>query len=85
MTSIAEQTGRLDATELSSLVRKSEISVPELVDGAIERLEKVNGQLNAVITPMYEEARDWAVDHPVAGAFPGVPFLVKDFLGNVSC
>jgi amidase len=83
MTSIAEQTGRLDATELSSLVRKSEISVPELVDGAIERLEKVNGQLNAVITPMYEEARAWAVDHPVAGAFPGVPFLVKDFLAEV--
>ena len=83
MTSIAEQTGRLDATDLSDLVKKGEISIPELVDGAIERLEKVNGQLNAVITPMYTEARAGAIDHPLSGAFPGVPFLIKDFLAEV--
>lgn len=83
MTSIAEQTGRLDATELSSLVKNKEISVPELVDSAIERLEKVNGQLNAVITPMYREARTSATNQPLRGPFPGVPFLVKDFLAEV--
>jgi len=83
MTLIAEQTGRLDATDLSNLVRKGEVSIPELVDGAIDRLEKVNGQLNAVITPMYAEARAGAIGHPPSGAFPGVPFLIKDFLAEV--
>jgi len=83
MTPIAEQTGRLDATDLSELVKKGEISIPELVDGAIERLEKVNGQLNAVITPMYAEARAGAIDHSRSGWFPGVPFLIKDFLAEV--
>lgn len=83
MTSIAEQTGRLDATELSRLVKNGEISISELVDGAIERLEKVNGQLNAVITPMYREARALTINHPLSGVFPGVPFLVKDFLAEL--
>ena len=82
MTSIAEQTGRLDATDLGDLVKKGEISIAELVDGAIERLEKVNGQLNAVITPMYTEARAAAIDQPLGGPFPGVPFLIKDFLAE---
>jgi amidase len=83
MTSITEQTGRLDATALSSLIANKEVSALELVDSAIERLEKVNGQLNAVVTPMYEEARAHAINHPQGGAFPGVPFLIKDFLAEV--
>jgi amidase len=83
MTSIAEQTGKLDATDLSDLVRNGEISIPELIDGAIERLEKVNGHLNAVITPMYAGARSGAVDQRSSGPFPGVPFLIKDFLAEV--
>lgn len=83
MITIAEQTGRLDATELSSLVKQKEISIPELVDSAIGRLEKVNERLNAVITPMYREACTQAINHPPGGVFPGVPFLVKDFLAEV--
>ena len=83
MTLVAEQTGRLDATDLSNLVNNGEISVSELVDGAIERLEKVNGQLNAVITPMYAEARAGAIGQPLSGVFAGVPFLIKDFLAEV--
>lgn len=83
MTSIAEQTGNLDATELGALVKNKEISAADLVDSAIERLGKVNGQLNAVITPMHEDARALAASHPLSGVFPGVPFLVKDFLAEV--
>ncbi len=83
MTLIAEQTGRLDATDLGNLVKKKEVSALELVDSAIYRLEKVNGQLNAVITPMYEQARASASVQPLEGVFSGVPFLVKDFLAEV--
>ena len=60
MTNIAEQTARLDATELARLVANKEVNALELVDAAIERLEQVNGRLNAVITAMYEEARSKA-------------------------
>ena len=83
MTSIAEQTGRLDATELSKLVQKEEISITELLESTIERLEKVNGKINAVVTPMYEEARAGAISNPMGDVFTGVPFLVKDFLAEV--
>jgi len=84
MTSIAAQTGRLDATALGHLVDKGEVSAAELVEAAIERLEQVNGQINAVITPMYDEARAAAADPVLSGAFPGVPFLVKDFIAEVA-
>ncbi|MDJ0958752.1 MAG: amidase [Arenicellales bacterium] len=83
MTSIAEQTGRLDATELSRLVKNKEVSEQELLEGTIERLEKVNGKINAVITPMYEEARIQADRNPVDSVFLGVPFLIKDFLAEI--
>ena len=37
-----------DATALADLVRQREVSPLELVDAALERLERVNGRLNAV-------------------------------------
>jgi amidase len=47
----------LDATEQAELVRRKEVSPLELVDAAITRIEKVNPQLNAVITPLFDKAR----------------------------
>ena len=47
----------LDATEQAELVRCKEVSPLELVDAAITRIEKVNPQLNAVITPLFDKAR----------------------------
>ena len=83
MSSIAKQTANLDATALGERVSLGELTPVELVDAAIERLEALNGQLNAVITPMYERARKQAGTGVPAGPFPGVPFLVKDFLAEV--
>lgn len=68
----------MDATAQAELVRKGEASPRELLDGAIERIEALNPELNAVITPLYEKARA-AADGPLPdGPFRGVPFLVKD-------
>ena len=50
----------------------------ELVDAAIERIERVNGLLNAVITPMFDLARRTAQATIPDGPFKGVPFLLKD-------
>ncbi len=68
----------LDATAQAELVRSGTASPAELVDAAIARVEKLNGELNAVIHTRFEQAREEA-DGPLAeGPFRGVPVLVKD-------
>ncbi|MGV7224937.1 MAG: hypothetical protein ACQ9MH_25900 [Nitrospinales bacterium] len=47
----------MDATAQAELVRRKEIRPIELVDAVIERIERLNPTLNAVVTPMYELAR----------------------------
>ena len=66
---------RLDATGQAALVRSGEVSARELVQGAIERVEALNGELNAVIHPLFEKA---LATEPAAGPFQGVPMVVKD-------
>jgi amidase len=69
---------RLDATAQAELVRSGEASPAELVDAAIERIEALNPELNAVIHPLYEEGRAEAAAELPDGPFRGVPFLLKD-------
>ena len=42
---------------LAELVRKGEVSAAELVEAAIERIERHNPALNAVVYKAYDEAR----------------------------
>jgi amidase len=71
----------LDATAQAELVRRGEVSPLELVEAAIDRIETLNPQLNAVITPLFERGRDAASGGDLPdGAFRGVPFLLKDLL-----
>ena len=70
----------LDATAQAALVRRREVKPIELVDAAIERIERLNPILNAVITPMYDQARAAAAGELPDGPFTGVPFLLKDLL-----
>ena len=68
----------LDATALADLVRRKKVKSIELVEAAIERIERLNPTLNAVVTPMYDEARKAASEPLPDGPFAGVPFLLKD-------
>lgn len=68
---------QLDATAQADLVRSGEVTAQELVEDAIERIEALNGELNAVIHPLFDEAR---ATQPAAGPFQGVPFVVKDLV-----
>jgi len=70
----------LDATAQAELVRKKEVKPIELVEAAIERIERINPTLNAVVTPMYDLARETATGELPDGPFTGVPFLLKDIL-----
>ncbi len=68
----------LDATAQAELVRTRQVKPIELVDAAIDRIERVNPQINAVVTPMYDIARRVASGPLPNGPFMGVPFLLKD-------
>lgn len=73
-----------DALGLAELVRRREVTPTELVDACIAAVERVNPQLNAVVTPMFESARKEAAaleappEESARAPFRGVPFLVKD-------
>ena len=72
----------LDAIAQAELVRKKKIKAIQLVESAIERIERLNPTLNAVVTPMYEYAREKALGAIPEAPFAGVPFLLKDFLAE---
>src|SRR5688572_12659984 len=73
-----------DAIGLAELVRKREISSLELCEEAIERIERVNPQLNAVIAKLYDRAIVNAKAGTASGPFAGVPFLLKDLLSPLA-
>src|SRR4051794_33530291 len=73
-----------DGLGLAELVRRREVSALELVDAAIERAERHNPALNAVVYKGYDEARAAAKGPLPDGPFTGVPFLVKDLLIQVA-
>ena len=70
----------LDATAQAELVRTGDASPLELVDDAIDRIEKLNGELNAVIHPLFDKAREQARGALPDGPFTGVPLVLKDLL-----
>lgn len=69
-----------DAVGLAELVRRGEVTPPELVEVAIQRIEARNPALNAVIHRMDEAARRQAEAVDPAAPLAGVPMLLKDLL-----
>ena len=78
-----------DGLGLAELVKKGDVSPTDLVEEAIARIEKHNPKLNAVIYKMYERGRAAAAAlaqrRQEQRPFHGVPFLLKDILGNYEC
>jgi amidase len=72
-----------DALGLAELVAKRQVTPLELAEEAIARIEKHNPTLNAIVRPLYDYGRAIAAA-PGDGPFRGVPFLLKDILGNVA-
>lgn len=73
---------RLTIEEQAGLVRTREVSPAELVEAAISEVERLDGRLNAVVLPMFDEAR--AAARALAGDEPycGVPMLLKNVLAE---
>ena len=73
-----EQLTWMDATAQAGLVRRGEASPLELVDAAIERIDRCDPGLNAVIHRQFAAARTQAAGQLPDGPFRGVPILFKD-------
>ena len=67
-----------DALGLADLVRRREVAATELVDSAIDAIERIDGRLNAVTAKLYDQARDRARRVNLDAPFAGVPYLLKD-------
>ena len=85
LSGIAADTRWLDATAQAALVAHDEVTAVELVEAAIERIDALDGPLNAVVIDWFVDARAAAsaVDERRAAgetlaAFAGVPTLLKD-------
>ena len=74
----------LDATAQAELVRNGDASAAELVDAAIARIEKLNGEVNAVIHPLFDRARALVQSGVPHGPFSGVPIVIKDLDGTLA-
>jgi len=72
----------MDALGQAELIRKKEIQPIELVDAVIEQIERLNPRLNAIVTKIYDPARQAAKGAIPEGPFRGVPFLLKDLLAS---
>ena len=71
--------------ELSSLIKSKEISPVELIDGFIDKIERLNPLLSAFITVTHESARQAAREAEAAiingdykGSLHGIPVALKD-------
>lgn len=75
MTRIAD----LDATAQAELVRSKACSASELLEETIAGIRRVDPKLNAVVIPLFDEARAQLARGEVGdGPFHGVPMLLKD-------
>ncbi|HWE99393.1 MAG TPA: amidase [Caulobacteraceae bacterium] len=74
---------QFDGLGLADLVRRREVTPAEVLEAAIDVMERHNGALNAVVYKAYDEARKTASSALPEGPFTGVPFLIKDLGAQV--
>jgi len=75
----------LPAVELARMIREGEVSASELLEQAIDRYERFNDQVNAVVVTRLDQARARAVEADKAtargelwGPLHGVPTTIKE-------
>ncbi len=75
----------LSASEIAQRIRDRELTAQEVVAAYIQRIEKVNPDLNAVVVPLFQQARAEAIaaDAKQArgetlGPLHGVPITIKE-------
>ncbi len=84
MTSLLDDFAMLDGVGTANLVRSGQVKAVEVTEAAIRRIEALNPALNAVITPMYEQALAAASRVASDAPLAGVPFLAKDLITEIN-
>ncbi len=74
-----DELAREDAVGLAQKIRQGELAPTEAVQATIDRIERLDNKLNAVIHKQFEKALAAAADPNLPnGPFRGVPMLLKD-------
>ena len=75
----------LSATEMAEQIASGALSSSEVVEAHIRRIEEVNPRLNALVVPLFEQARKEAAAADVSrsrgealGPLHGVPITIKE-------
>lgn len=71
----------LDAMAQAELVRNKQASALELLEACAARAERINPQINGIVTLFLERARATAKGRLPQSPLSGVPYLVKDLFG----
>lgn len=69
-----------DGTGLAERVRAKEVTPSELLQLALDGIERLNPELNAVVTVLREQAAAEIAAGLPEGPFTGVPFLIKELV-----
>ncbi len=69
--------GTHDAVGLAAEIAAGRVSPTEAVDAALARADNVNGEINAIVTPTADRAKNMAAAG-TTGVFAGVPTYIKD-------
>lgn len=70
----------LDAIDQAALVASGEVSAVEIIDAAVARIERLNPELNAVVTDTFDRALARVRNGKAGGRLWSVPYLLKDLL-----
>jgi amidase len=82
--SLADETQWMDATDQAALVARGEVTPAELLEAALERIERLDPELHALTFRWFDEARSTAAGELPDGPFRGVPFLLKDLHAHMA-
>lgn len=69
---------RYDALGLKELVARKEVTPAEILEAALDAVDRVNPRINAIVTGMRSEAQAQLCNGLPAGPLMGVPIAVKD-------
>lgn len=72
-----------DALGLAELVRTGQVSAAELLKTVLDRVASLNPRLNAIVTPLYEQAHQTVKAGLPEGPFTGVPYVFKELVVSV--
>ncbi|MCZ6771191.1 MAG: amidase, partial [Proteobacteria bacterium] len=75
-----EEYSAYDGLGLAELIRNGEVSASEVAQAAIDAIEKLDPELNAVIESYPDRTATLDVGKLPGGALKGSPFLIKDLV-----